>query len=149
MMHPRLKNSRKKSAQIPSVHMPLHLQDELPDIPHPIRCPMLEMSAYLQEQDGFTSSYPEITDILHDSIAHVANMKGRRIIKTHLPFEFLPPKLVDTCKVLYVCRNPADTAVSYFKYLGNIFRGSYRTYIEMYMKGENCELNLLFGLIFL
>ena len=123
--------------------MPLHLQDELPDIPHLIRCPMLEMSAYLQEQDGFTSSYPDIRDILHDSIAHVANMKGRRIIKTHLPFEFLPPKLVDSCKVLYVCRNPADAAVSYFKYLGNIFRGSFPTFIKMFCKGVNCELTLL------
>ena len=106
---------------------------------------MLEMSAYLQEQDGFTSSYPEIRDILHDSIAHVANMKGRRIIKTHLPFEFLPPKLVDTCKVLYVCRNPADAAVSNYKYLGNIFRGSFPTFIKMFCKGVNCELTLLFG----
>jgi len=37
-----------------------------------------------------------------------------RLIKTHYPFELLPPNLLDTCKVLYVCRNVKDAAVSYF-----------------------------------
>merc|ERR1712186_4860 len=38
-----------------------------------------------------------------------------RVIKSHLTFELLPPKLLDTCKVVYVCRNPKDAIVSYFK----------------------------------
>jgi len=37
-----------------------------------------------------------------------------RLIKTHYPFELLPPNLLDTCKVLYVCRNVKDACVSYF-----------------------------------
>jgi len=37
-----------------------------------------------------------------------------RLIKTHYPFEFLPPNLLETCKVLYVCRNVKDVCVSYF-----------------------------------
>ena len=54
-----------------------------------------------------------------------------RLIKTHYPFEFLPPNLLETCKVtqlssgnftdnmtsnqvLYVCRNVKDACVSYF-----------------------------------
>jgi len=37
-----------------------------------------------------------------------------RLIKTHYPFELLPPDLLDTCKVLYVCRNVKDAVVSYF-----------------------------------
>jgi len=37
-----------------------------------------------------------------------------RLIKTHYPFELLPPGLLDTCKVLYVCRGVKDAAVSYF-----------------------------------
>jgi len=37
-----------------------------------------------------------------------------RLIKTHYPFEMLPPSLLDTCKVLFVSRNVKDTAVSYF-----------------------------------
>ena len=34
------------------------------------------------------------------------NVPSPRVIKTHLPFEFLPPKLLDTCKVIFVGRNP-------------------------------------------
>ena len=37
------------------------------------------------------------------------------MIKTHLTFEMLPPALLDTCKVVYVCRNPKDTVVSFYK----------------------------------
>jgi len=37
-----------------------------------------------------------------------------RLIKTHYPFEMLPPTLLDTCKVLFVSRNVKDSAVSYF-----------------------------------
>ena len=43
-------------------------------------------------------------------------MKGRRVIKTHLPLQLLPPDLKDKCKVIYVSRNPKDTAVSLFYY---------------------------------
>ena len=29
-------------------------------------------------------------------------MKSSRVIKSHLPFFLLPPKLIDTCKVNYI-----------------------------------------------
>ena len=41
-------------------------------------------------------------------------MPGRRVIKSHLPLEFLPPDLLKTCKVIYVARTPQDTMVSYY-----------------------------------
>ena len=104
-------------------------------MPHLTRCHWLEANAFLTEGAGVTSSYPEIRDMLQDSIQHVANIEGRRIIKTHLPFTFLPPQLVDTCKVVYVCRNPADTAVSYYHWYEKNFAGSFATFIEMFCKG--------------
>ncbi|XP_046390348.1 sulfotransferase 1C4-like [Ischnura elegans] len=54
-------------------------------------------------KDKFTPSYER-----------VAKMKSPRHVKTHFPFSLLPPKLLDTCKVIYVARNPKDVAVSYF-----------------------------------
>ncbi|KAB7495861.1 Sulfotransferase 1 family member D1 [Armadillidium nasatum] len=36
-----------------------------------------------------------------------------RIIKTHLPFSLLSPLLPDTCKIIYMAREPKDVAVSY------------------------------------
>ncbi|XP_071446820.1 sulfotransferase 1C4-like [Hetaerina americana] len=41
-------------------------------------------------------------------------MKSPRHVKTHFPLSLLPPTLLDTCKVIYVARNPKDVAVSYF-----------------------------------
>lgn len=38
-------------------------------------------------------------------------------IQTHLPLDLLPPALLDTCKVIYVARNPKDAAVSFYKML--------------------------------
>ncbi|KAJ8722512.1 hypothetical protein PYW07_003692 [Mythimna separata] len=36
----------------------------------------------------------------------------KRFIKTHLPMSLLPPKLLDTAKMVYVARDPRDVAVS-------------------------------------
>ncbi|XP_026330970.1 sulfotransferase 1C4-like [Hyposmocoma kahamanoa] len=44
----------------------------------------------------------------------LANMKSHRFIKTHLPMSLRPPNLLDTCKVVYVARDPRDVAVSYY-----------------------------------
>merc|ERR1712106_376233 len=46
------------------------------------------------------------------------NAPSPRVIKTHLPFEFLPPKLLDTCKVIFVGRNPKDVCVSSYHHHG-------------------------------
>lgn len=36
-----------------------------------------------------------------------------RVFKTHLPLSMLPPKLLDTCRVVVVARNPNDSVVSW------------------------------------
>ncbi|KAJ8725829.1 hypothetical protein PYW08_004012 [Mythimna loreyi] len=38
----------------------------------------------------------------------------KRFIKTHLPMSLLPPKILDTVKMVYVARDPRDVAVSCF-----------------------------------
>jgi len=37
-----------------------------------------------------------------------------RLIKSHLPFELLPPNLVNECKVIFCSRNVKDAAVSFY-----------------------------------
>jgi len=49
-----------------------------------------------------------------DPIEYTRTLSGRRVIKCHLPMDFLPPGIVDKCKVVYVARNPKDVAVSYY-----------------------------------
>ena len=63
--------------------------------------------------------------------------QGRRIIKSHLPFGLLPPGLLDKCKVIYVSRNPKDTAVSFYYYqIGwPKFHGTFEACMEMFKDG--------------
>ena len=44
----------------------------------------------------------------------LADMEERRFIKSHLPLSLLPPKLLDTAKVVYTARNPKDAMVSFY-----------------------------------
>ncbi|KAF0290519.1 Sulfotransferase 1C4 [Amphibalanus amphitrite] len=37
-----------------------------------------------------------------------------RFVKSHLPLSLSPPRLLDTCKVVYLARNPKDICVSFF-----------------------------------
>ena len=66
-------------------------------------------------------------------------MTGRRVLKTHLPFEFLPPGLTRRCKVVYVARNPRDTCVSFFKHSqampGQRFVGDFAEFAELFQSG--------------
>ncbi|CAD0196950.1 unnamed protein product [Chrysodeixis includens] len=42
----------------------------------------------------------------------LATAPSPRFIKTHLPMSFLPPKVLETAKVVYIAREPRDVAVS-------------------------------------
>jgi len=44
----------------------------------------------------------------------IDELPSPRFIKSHLPFANLPSSLSETCKVVYVARNPKDVAVSWY-----------------------------------
>ncbi len=52
--------------------------------------------------------YTELKDVKLDHFftpEKIVAMKSPRVIKSHLPFFLLPPKLIDTCKVNYFLKN--------------------------------------------
>ena len=65
----------------------------------------------------------------------------RRLIKTHLPFELLPPCLFKSgCKIVYVARNPRDVAISFYHFSKLVrafdFQGSFEEYWEVFAAGS-------------
>ena len=47
-----------------------------------------------------------IDKIYNNTVQYVKDLKSPRFIKTHLPLSMLPSKLLETCKVFFVARNP-------------------------------------------
>ncbi|KAF0304822.1 Sulfotransferase 1C4 [Amphibalanus amphitrite] len=62
-----------------------------------------------------------------------------RFVKSHLPLSLSPPRLLDTCKVVYLARNPKDICVSFFnharRYKTVNFGGSLETFAEHFLAG--------------
>uniref|UniRef100_A0A023F783 Putative sulfotransferase n=1 Tax=Triatoma infestans TaxID=30076 RepID=A0A023F783_TRIIF len=65
-------------------------------------------------------------------------MKSPRYLKTHFPPSLMPPNLIDTCKVIYVARNPFDVAVSFYHHNRlfklHDFQGDFEKYWELFEK---------------
>lgn len=67
-------------------------------------------------------------------------MESPRFIKTHFPFQLLPPSVMEqNCKVIYVARNPLDVAVSYYHQNRLLrtqgFQRDFKTYWNYFEKG--------------
>ena len=54
-----------------------------------------------------------------DPLTYAKSLQDPRVIKSHLPVTMLNPDIFKTSKVVYVCRNPKDTCVSYFHHCEN------------------------------
>ncbi|CAK1581636.1 unnamed protein product [Parnassius mnemosyne] len=89
-----------------------------------LETPLTVRYAFL-EPDMFLN-HNEMPGMLHDEkfkktveenmppVQKVLSMASPRFIKSHLPLSLLPPKLLDTCKVFYVARDPRDVVVSFY-----------------------------------
>eukprot|EP00092_Neocalanus_flemingeri_P007301 GFUD01007883.1.p1 GENE.GFUD01007883.1~~GFUD01007883.1.p1 ORF type:complete len:334 (-),score=84.53 GFUD01007883.1:170-1171(-) len=116
---------------------------EAGNVPQVVRSPFLEASCvmsldHLKSLD-MQPDDPILLKVIEDPIEYAKNMTGRRVLKTHLPMEFLPPKLIEKCKVIYVARNPKDTAVSYYKHNvtvpGHGLVGTFEDFITFFEEG--------------
>ncbi|CAL4067962.1 unnamed protein product, partial [Meganyctiphanes norvegica] len=111
------------------------------------KAPFLDMDSlhppeephYPELEADFKKRHPQgdpINDGLYIDI--VDNTKSPRTIKTHMPFDLLNQSLPDTCKVVYVARNPRDACVSYYHHARLIkssgFTGDFNKYLEFWTK---------------
>ncbi|XP_045029307.1 sulfotransferase 1E1 isoform X1 [Daphnia magna] len=100
--------------------------------PLTIRAPFLESSCV----DGAENAPPGLADLM-PSLDVIDKMASPRVIKSHLPFYLLPPNLLDTCKVVYVARNPKDVMVSYYHHHKLMkmpsYSGDFETFVNYFM----------------
>lgn len=59
-------------------------------------------------------SIDNVLSFQRHSVQYCLDMPRPRRIKTHLPFSLLPRDLAKRAKVVFVCRNVKDVAVSWF-----------------------------------
>lgn len=94
--------------------------------PTPIRSPFLEINS--------PPPIPSGLDLLR-------TMEPPRLIKTHLPFQLVPPAFWENkCKTIYVARNAKDNMVSYYYFdsmnLTQPEPGPWEGYIDKFMRGN-------------
>ena len=118
------------------------------------RSPFLEMEAlggdgreFKERVNDMAINNPELAEqivlkhqVFSKSIDFTAKMASPRVIKSHLPLEMLPPNLLDTCKVIFVGRNPKDCCVSYFHHTNLIpyykFKGDFEDFSDLFLRDE-------------
>ena len=72
---------------------------------------------------------------------HTLPKNRPRIIKTHMPLEFLPDNLLEKAQVVYVCRNPKDVSVSYYHHMSDTlnefydYLGTFDQFTKCFMEG--------------
>ncbi len=75
-----------------------------------------------------------------DSFSYAQQLPSPRLIKTHLPFQMLPPRLLDTCKVVVAARNPKDCCVSFYHHEQFFpvegYTGDFASYARLFREGK-------------
>jgi len=90
------------------------------------------MAEFMKQQHGVVQS-----DQLSLPIAGDPNRPSPRFVKSHLPMSMNNPRLLDTCKVVYVARNPKDLCVSFYSnsklYYFLNFEGDFESFMKYFL----------------
>jgi len=62
------------------------------------------------------------------------NRPSPRFVKSHLPMSMNNPRLLDTCKVVYVARNPKDLCVSFYHHCKLYYLHGFTGDLELFAK---------------
>ncbi|XP_077607122.1 sulfotransferase 1E1-like [Crocuta crocuta] len=81
------------------------------------------------------------TEELMNGVKQLKEMASPRIVKTHLPADILPASFWENnCKMVYVCRNAKDVAVSFYYFFQMVTShpdpGSFGEFVEKFMDGQ-------------
>jgi hypothetical protein len=84
----------------------------------------------------------------YPGVKSVDKMPTPRLIKTHLPYGFLPSKK-EQAKIIYTVRNPKDTVVSYFHFARMLsfsgFTGTFDEYKRRFQASERKKFIVYVG----
>ncbi|KAF0288786.1 Sulfotransferase family cytosolic 1B member 1 [Amphibalanus amphitrite] len=103
----------------------------------PDRWNFIEIGAIL-DQDGYAKMAPAGAPPMDvKKFGGDPNRPSPRFVKSHLPMSLNNPRLLDTCKVVYVARNPKDACVSYYHHnrllRGHGYFGDLELFVEHFM----------------
>ncbi|XP_023322586.1 sulfotransferase 1C3 [Eurytemora carolleeae] len=126
-----------------------NVDQEYGKLPQIFRSPFLDIDTLMDgNEKGEGLQVPEDTpdfmkkmmeEFSKGVIPFARKMSGRRVLKSHMSFDFLPPNLEDKCKVVYVARQPKDCIVSFYHHSINMplhgYQQSLSTFAEEMMKG--------------
>lgn len=92
------------------------------------------------KEQTLESRFPYL-EFIYPGMNAIKKMKSPRLIKTHLPLDLLPPSVREkNCKMVYVTRNPKDTAVSFFHFLRMLtvtdYQGTFKELVNKLMRDE-------------
>ena len=69
----------------------------------------------IMDEDGLAKTMPAgAPQLVPEMFTGDPHRPSPRFVKSHLPLSMNNPRLLDTCKVVYVARNPKDACVSYY-----------------------------------
>ncbi|XP_075434924.1 sulfotransferase 1C4-like isoform X2 [Ascaphus truei] len=83
----------------------------------------------------------EVMHLMKPGLEEVNAMPPPRVLKSHLPFQLVPPSFWKlNCKVIYVARNARDTMTSFYHFDHMVTfhpdPGTWEQYVQRFMKGD-------------